>query len=147
RIRAMMKQLRERERMLSFERMRGYLTEHAPDDCPACLQPLTADVLKKIHDKAITPGLDEGSLTELQARVDALETLGGQDTRGLIRVQWTSYEDAKIAIQTASDELAELEKQLDAIDEDEIRQARALLEQTIKEIDAVERGIETTRVA
>src|SRR5262249_11873312 len=103
RIRAMMKQLQERERTLSFQRMLGYLAEHAPDSCPACLQPLTTDVLKKIRETALAQGAEETNLTALQARVDALETLAGQDKRDLIHVQWGSYESAKIEIQTASD--------------------------------------------
>jgi len=147
RIRVMMKQLREQERVLSFERMRGYLVDHPPDNCPACLQELTEDVLRGIREAVTTEGVDEGNLAGLQARVDALEALGGQDKKDLIRVQWALYENSKIDIQTAADQLAELEKQLEAIDEDEIRQARVLLEQTIKEIDSVERGIETTRNA
>jgi DNA sulfur modification protein DndD len=145
RIRTMMKALRERERALSFARMRSYLAEHTPDDCPACLRPLTADVMATIRTAIATQGIDEGSLATLQTRVDALEALGSQDGKGVIRVQWSSYEAAKVDIQTAADEIAELDKQLEAIDEDEIRQARALLEQTIKEIDAVERGIDLTR--
>jgi DNA sulfur modification protein DndD len=145
RIRTMMKQLRDRERELSFARMRSYLAEHAPDDCPACLRPLTPDAMATIRTAVAAQGVDDASLTTLQTRVDALEALGSQEGRGLIRVQWSAYEAAKVDIQIANDQIAELDKQLEAIDEDEIRQARALLEQTIKEIDAVERGIDSTR--
>src|SRR5262249_7775840 len=105
RIRTMMKQLRERERALSFARMRSYLVEQAPDDCPTCLRPLPSDVVARIKAAVAAQGEDEESLTSLQARADALEALGSREGKGLIRVQWSSYELAKMDIQLASDQM------------------------------------------
>jgi DNA sulfur modification protein DndD len=106
---------------------------------------MTEDVMAAVKTAVTNQGPDEAGLSNLQARVDALEALGAQNITGVIEVQWRTYEEAKIAIQMATDEIAELDKQLEAIDEDEIRQARSSLEQTIKEIDVVERGIDAVR--
>lgn len=145
--------LRKAEAALQTELLRGEvlaaLRREGAADCPACMQPLTDSVRYRIEESlkgTYTVGRHEkeSSLAAIRRKASAIDQHLGAARTEVTKILWDAVEESEIDLAARTDEREEITRQLENVDEESLRATRADLESTIRMIDALERGIQST---
>lgn len=146
--------LREQERelqgaVLRAEVLRG-LQSDTTTECPACTQAITPEARTRLEttlhgDPTHGAGDKPRRLAEVRRKLAALDRYAAAGGRDILKHRWEAVEELALDYTSKLDERDEIAKQLENIDEDSLRKTKADFEATIRQIDAVERGISETR--
>lgn len=146
--------LRAEETTLYAELLRGDvlrgLQADAASECPACLQRVSADARKRIEASLNSVGDHERAekkrkLATLRRKLSALEQHAGAARTDVLRLLWDAVEEAAVDHASKKAERDEISKQLESVDEDALRKTRTDFENTIRQIDVLEKGVAKTR--
>ena len=148
------KDLRESEQALQTELLRAdvlkSLHANSASACPACLQTISADARKRIE-SSIEGGRDgqraekDRELGAIRRKLAALEQHASAARLDVVRLRWDAVEEVTVDYAAKRAELDELTKQLESVDEDALRKTKGDFENTIRQIDVLEKGIVKTR--
>jgi DNA sulfur modification protein DndD len=121
-------------------------------ECPTCLQKISIEARHRIESATQEIGEQQRAerqreLATIRRKLAALERQPVSTTLDVIRLRWDAVEEASVDLTSKRDELDELTKQLENVDEESLRQTKADFESAIRQIDALERGIANTRKA
>lgn len=153
-IREATKVLRAEETTLYAELLRGDvlrgLQADAASECPACLQRVSDDARKRIEASLNNAGDHERAekerkLATLRRKLSALDQHAGADRKDVLRLLWDAVEEAAVDHASKKAERDEISKQLESVDEDALRKTRTDFENTIRQIDVLEKGVAKTR--
>ena len=144
--------LRSLERSLQAETMRAEVLRSlqldAKSECPACLQSISSEARSRIeaavHSSGGTQSNQAHELAAVRRKVAALEQYGGAGRLENIRLRWDAVEESTVDQSAKKDELEEIVKQLENVDEEALRKTKTDLESANKQIDALDRGITKT---
>lgn len=149
-----MKSLRASEQALQTELLRAdvlmNLHSNSASECPACLQTISAEARKRIE-SSIEGGRGgqraekDRELSAIRRKLAALEQHAGTARLDVVRLRWDAVEEASVDYAAKRDELDELAKQLESVDEDALRKTKGDFETTIRQIDVLEKGIVKSR--
>jgi len=148
--------LRSREQDLHTAQLRSEVLralQHDVDsECPACGQQVTEEARHRIEAALGAPEgamrqEEERELRSVRRKLASVEELVGVDRSAGLRVIWDAVEEAAIDIAAKTAERDEIDKQLATVDEVSLRKTKAGYEAAIRQIDALERGLEQTRKA
>lgn len=137
----------ELETRLTRRRILASLKEQDSGKCPACLQEITPAARAELEQAAIADETDETTerseteLAEVRAQMIALEHFIGMDRGESLKMRWEALEEIAIDVASKEGELVEIQKQLENVDEASLRKDKTEHEQTVREIDAAERGL------
>ncbi len=142
------------ERQLQTEMMRADvlrgLQANSAAECPACLQPVSEEARERIeaslkrHDDESKADKDR-ELADVRRRLSALEQHEHAGRADVLRFLWDAVTEAEVDHASKSAERDEIAKQLENVDEDTLRKTKIDFEITIRQIDALEKGIANTR--
>jgi len=153
-IRISLAQMKKRETELQTAIARAeVLRILATDDqaeCPTCLQQISAQARWRVQEalerqRDLAGGAAEHEVTALRRRLEALSQHAEAANPTALRLLWDSLEEAERDLYGKRSERDELKRQLEDVDEEALRKIRSDFESTIRQIDAVERGIADTR--
>lgn len=152
RMRATREQLKQQEELLHASVLRSDILRQLHDDagseCPACLQTVTEAAKRRIEDAVRSAGADlnvhKQELVATRSKLAALDSASSVEP-GLLRKLWQYVEDLEIELATRRAERDEIAKQLETVDEDALRGTRTEFESTIRQLDALERGVAAAR--
>ncbi|MCZ2153977.1 MAG: AAA family ATPase [Bryobacterales bacterium] len=145
--------LRKSEATLQTELLRGEvlatLRGEGAADCPACMQPLTDSVRYRIEESlkgtyTTSRHEKESDLAAIRRKASAIDQHLGAARTEVTKILWDAVEESEIDLAARTDEREEITRQLESVDEESLRATRADLESTIRVIDALERGIQST---
>lgn len=155
-IREAAKTLRVKEGVLQTELMRADvlrdLQADAGAECPACLQRVSADARKRIEASLDASGEPDRAekdreLASIRRKLSALEQHAGSDRKDVLRLLWDAVEETEVDHASKKADREEIAKQLESVDEDMLRKTKTDFESTIRQIDALEKGVAKTREA
>ena len=123
--------------------------EHA--DCPTCLQTISAEAKARVRQELDRSGgaageSEERELTDVRRRLDALGRHTAAANPDALREQWDNLDQIERDIYERSGEIEELTRQLTEGKDDDVRRLRSAYESAIREIKALEDGVETTKI-
>lgn len=155
-IRRALRDLKDREQALHTDLLRGEvlrsLQRDATSECPACLQSVSEAARKRIE--KVIASQDESTREEKESELASVRRmLAGLDQyieaaqTDTLRILWDSVEEIAIDIASKRSEREEIAKQLENVDEVTLRKTRTDYEITIRQIDAIEKGLAKTREA
>jgi DNA sulfur modification protein DndD len=147
-------ELKAAERALETELMRQdvlrELQDGAGKECPACMQPVSAEARERLA--ASLRGTDDQGraqkvthLSAVRRKLAAVEQYAGAAQPEVLRLLWDDVHDAAVQSASKRGERDEISKQLESVDEESLRKTKADFESTIRQIDALEKGIAKTR--
>jgi DNA sulfur modification protein DndD len=128
------------------------LQTDATSECPACLQQVSADARKRIE-VSLQRGGDQGraekerELAAIRRRLAALEQYAETGRKDVLRLLWNAVEETAVDLASKKAEKDELARQLESVDEEELRNTKTSFESTIRQIDVLEKGVAKTREA
>ena len=142
------------ERALQTELMRADVLRElqldAAAECPACLQPVSERARERIeasikgigdHDRSAK----DHELAAVRRKLAALKQHEAAARPDVLRLLWDAVGEAEVDHASKSGERDEIAKQLESVDEDALRKTKSEFEITIRQIDALERGLKSTR--
>lgn len=154
RLRAVLGDLRSREVELHTAIVRTQvlagLTAEGRSTCPACLQPVSGEAERRLHDSLAQHGgsagqEEEAELAAVRRRVTAIQTLVERANPAVLRVQWEAIFREQRDIYAKGNEIKNIDAQIGEIDDEAVRRTRSDLESVIKEISLLEKGLSDTR--
>lgn len=154
RIRRSVSELKCREAELQTAVIRtGLLRSLANNDrseCPACLQHISEDARRRLRIAVDSQGgatgeVEERELLALRRRLEALAQHEAVSNSSALRLLWDALEEVERDLYDKKSTQEELNRQLADVDEGELRSIRNDFESTIRQIDALERGVTKTR--
>ena len=122
------------------------LSSNDSDACPTCFRKITPDARGKIE-TALASFCDGDAdsaareLDEIRRRLDAIQSYAQSGHNAALKVRWESLEEIRVDIATKSGEVTEISRQLQNVDEDELREEKLDFERTIKRIEVTEQSI------
>jgi DNA sulfur modification protein DndD len=150
RLRETVRLLAEEERELQTRRMRNEVMKlplGTDAACPACLQPVSDEVRAHLQTLAETTAAtvmsDEARLREVQQRLAVLIEVAADSDTKLLHALWANLHAAERERYTKADELLELSRKLEDVDEVRLRRTHTDHERTIKLIGVEEEGQKT----
>jgi len=155
-IHAAMSDLKKRAQVLHKALLRRdvlrSLRADAKSECPACLQAVSEDAQRRIQEALATEGNgspteQEEELTSVRRKLAGLEQHANAARSETLRLLWDGVEEVAIDIASKESERDEISKQLENVDEASLRKTKADYEETIREIAAIEKGLDKTRQA
>lgn len=114
--------------------------------CPTCLREITPEVRNEIE-KTLSSEQSGGvevkkqELAELNRRLEALQTFIDAGNPDTLKVRWETVEEVAVDIASKKDEIAEIKRQLETVDEATLRKDKSDHEKTVKEIYVTERAL------
>jgi DNA sulfur modification protein DndD len=126
------------------------LKQDATSTCPACLQQISPEARTRIeatlhdHDDAARQG-EEAELATIRRKLAAIAMHAAQSRSDILRMTWEAAEEADVELTNRKNERDEIAKQLESVDEETLRKTKTDFESTIKQLDALEKGIGATR--
>ena len=146
-------ELKEQEHRLHATVLRSevlqQLQSDAGSECPACLQTVQAEARQRIEATVRAVGTDldaqKRTLAATRSKLAALDNYVAAAEPRLVSKLWQDVEDLEVERASRTTERDEISKQLEAVDEDVLRGTRAEFESTIRQLDALERGVATAR--
>lgn len=148
------KTLRQKESDLHTEILRGDVLRGLQTDasaaCPACLQSVSQDARKKIE-HSLHGSNDQGrvekerELASIRRKLSALDQHSASAKQDFLRMLWNDVEDLAIDYATKKSERDEIDKQLESVDEESLRKTKLEFENSVRQIDALEKGVGRTR--
>mgnify|MGYP002713147049 CR=1 FL=1 len=114
--------------------------------CPTCLREITPEVREEIEN-SLSPeqigGYEQNKqeLAGVNQHLDALQTFIDAGNPDTLKVRWEAVEEIAVDIASKKDEISELKRQLETVDEATLRKDKSDFEKTVKEIDATERAL------
>lgn len=114
--------------------------------CPTCLREITPEVRDEIE-KTLSSEQSGGvevkkqELAELNRRLEALQTFIDAGKPDTLKVRWETVEEVAVDIASKKDEIAEIKRQLETVDEATLRKDKSDHEKTVKEIYVTERAL------
>ena len=123
------------------------LRSSASDSCPTCLRKITPEVRAELESASASDqdgdgiGQKKNELNEVRRRLNALQAFIDDDRADALKVRWEAAEEVAVDIASKKSDLAEIKKQLENVDEATLRKDKSEFEQTVREIDAAERGL------
>ena len=142
------------ERALQTELMRADVLRElqldAAAECPACLQIVSESARERIEASIKGIGDHDRSpkdheLAAVRRKLAALKQHEAASRPDVLRLLWDAVGEAEVDHASKSAERDEIWKQLESVDEDALRKTKSKFEMTIRQIDALERGLKTTR--
>jgi DNA sulfur modification protein DndD len=120
--------------------------------CPACLQPVSAEARRRVHDSLAQHGgaageAEERELAGVRRKLDALGQFLDAANPEALRLKWESIEEDTRAIHAKSNDVKDITTQINSFNEDEVRRTRADFESVIRHISILEQGLAETREA
>lgn len=118
--------------------------------CPACLQPVSEEARKHVHDSLKQHGgragaAEQRQLAALRQRIVAIDTYLAQSNPEALRLQWEAINQDDREVVSKQNEIKEIESQIRDVSEDDVRRLRAELETIIKQVSVLEDGLKATR--
>jgi DNA sulfur modification protein DndD len=150
------KALRESERALETELMRADvlrgLHSNSGAECPACLQKISPEARRRIESSILGGGEKDRAkntqaLAVVRRKLAAVEQHASVGRSDVLRILWDALEEAAVDYAAKKGERDEIVKQLENVDEESLRKTKADFESTIRQIDALEKGVTKTREA
>ena len=154
RMKASLERLRDKQRDLQNDVLRGQvlrdLADRHVENCPTCRQRIDSDARSHLAQllKDRDPENDARlatQLSETSRRIAALDHHIEATSPDALRILLDNLADTERGIHGKRQEIKDLSAQLAGVDEDDIRQARHDHERVIKEIKALEDGVEDTK--
>ena len=126
------------------------LRADSTSECPACMQPISEEARHRIEAAAHHHEPDSGpdrerELAQVRRQMEAARRYAEAGRSDALRLRWQGVEQDRMDLATKRGEVDEIAKQLESVDEDELRQTRSDYEGAIREIDAIERAIAKAR--
>ncbi|MES9811348.1 MAG: AAA family ATPase [Candidatus Thiodiazotropha sp.] len=114
--------------------------------CPTCLREITPEVRDEIEKSLSLEQSDafeskKQELADVNRRLDALQTFINAGNPDTLKVRWETSEEIAVDIASKKDEISELKRQLETVDEATLRKDKSDFEKTVKEIDVTERAL------
>lgn len=137
--------------LLRAELLRG-LQEGATEECPACLQQVTVAARTRIEASLRERGEEvpcnqERELSAVRRKLDGVAQHAEAARTEYLRVLWDSVEETEVDLAGKRAERDEITKQLENVDEEALRKIKIDFENTIRQIEVLERGIAKARAA
>ncbi len=151
-----MENLRKSETTLQTTLMRSEVLQglqmNSSSECPACLQKISTEARRRIEESISFAGERERAdknreLATVRRKLTSLEQYSKCGNVEVLRILWDALEEAAVDYAAKKGERDEITKQLESVDEEALRKAKAGLESAIRQIDVLERGITSTREA
>jgi len=125
------------------------LVEGSSNECPACLQVVSAQAKLRIQESLTAGATGTGRATEtelnsVRRKLEALRYYASINNE-VLRLHWQALEEVEIDLSNKRGEKEEIDKQLENVDEEALRKTKADFETTIRQIDVLEKGITQTR--
>lgn len=123
------------------------LKSGASSSCPTCLREITSEARAELERASASDedcsdiDVRKAELAEVRLRVSALKAFIDADRADALKVRWEAAEEVAVDIASKKSDLAEIRKQLENVDEATLRKDKLEFEQTVREIDAAERGM------
>jgi DNA sulfur modification protein DndD len=114
--------------------------------CPTCLREITPEVRDEIE-KSLSLEQSGGfeqkkrELADVNRRLDSLQTFINAGNPDTLKVRWQTVDEIAVDIASKKDEISELKRQFETVDEATLRKDKSDFEKTVKEIDATERAL------
>jgi DNA sulfur modification protein DndD len=148
------KQLKGQEAELQTAVMRTHVLKSLANadyaECPTCLQPISpaakARVREDLHRRGGAAGAEEErELSKVRRRLDALGQQIATANPATLRLHWETFDQTERDIYERTSEIDELTRQLTEGKDDDVRRVRSAYETAIREIKALEDGVEATK--
>lgn len=126
------------------------LHTHDGLECPACLQPLSQEAKQNIESRIhlLSPQertLKDEALSALRRNVGALDQHLASSNPQLLKVLWDAVEEATMELVTKKGDRDEISKQLEGVDEEDLRNTKVEFEAILRHINALESGLNDVR--
>lgn len=118
----------------------------ATHSCPTCLQEISPSARAALEaaagddDEAGVESARE-ELERVRRRLSALARFMADDHRDALQIRWEAIDELAVDIADKKGQIAELKKQLEAVDEASLRKDKTEYEQTVRAIDAADRAL------
>lgn len=143
-------QERDLQERVSRTRVLRSLAEEGRDNCPTCLQPLSAAARARARDDLARSCSqvgedDERRLSEIRRRIDLLAKHASAAPPQALRAVWDGLEQVERDVYQKAGEAEEITRQLTGGKDDDVRHLRGAYEKIIREIKVLEDGITLAR--
>ena len=154
RVRSALGDLRAREAELHTALVRTQvlagLTADGQSTCPACLQPVSGEAERRLHESLAQHGgsagaAEEAELVGVRRQGAALQALVERSNPAALRLEWEAISREERDIYSKGNEIKAIEVQIGQVDDEDVRRTRSELESVIKEISLLEQGVVETR--
>ena len=121
------------------------LKSSATRTCPTCFQEITPDARAALeaaagHDDEAGIETARQELGQVRRQITALKRFMSADHGEALQIRWQTVDEIAVDIADKKAQIADINKQLDAVDEVSLRKDKTEYDQTVRSIDAAERA-------